>query len=47
MPVVLEPQKLLTWFPRDENQDYTPADIPIAGRVMSVSRRPVQEMRSS
>ncbi|KAB2577966.1 hypothetical protein BFW01_g9388 [Lasiodiplodia theobromae] len=36
MPVVLEPQKLLTWFPRDESQSYTPADIPMAGRIMSM-----------
>ncbi|KAL1640400.1 hypothetical protein SLS58_006898 [Diplodia intermedia] len=38
MPVALEPQQLLTWFDQrdDQNAAYTPADIPIAGRIMSM-----------
>ncbi|OJD32248.1 ring finger domain protein [Diplodia corticola] len=37
MPVALESQKLLTWLPRDDqNGAYTPAEIPIVGRIMSM-----------
>ncbi|KAL1620560.1 hypothetical protein SLS56_009586 [Neofusicoccum ribis] len=36
MTFALEVQKLLTWVPRDDAQNYTPADIPLAGRTISM-----------